>query len=149
MADKDGNKTGGRSKGVKNKTTQELHEIAERLGVNPFEILLLFAAGDSEALGCNVGNKFSQEFAEFLDEDQLKTVRDLEEKILSPITPELRQKAAKDACEYLFPKRKAIEHSGGLITPSSIEDFLRKKDMEVKVEHEKKGNESRKARRKK
>jgi len=35
------------------------------------------------------------------------------------ISPELRQKSAKDACEYLFPKRKAIEHS---INPSSMDD---------------------------
>lgn len=90
MASKDGQKTGGRKKGTPNKLTQDLHQIAEELGVNPFEILLRFAKGDYEALNLPECTSFGA----------------------PTIPPELRQKAAKDACEYLFPKRKAIEHTG-------------------------------------
>lgn len=90
MASKDGKKTGGRKKGTPNKFTQDLHELAQEMGVNPFEVLLNFAKGDYKALRLPETTAFG-----------------------SPtIPPELRQKAAKDACEYLFPKRKAIEHTG-------------------------------------
>lgn len=90
MASKDGKKTGGRKKGTPNKFTQDLHLIAQEMGVNPFQILLSFAIGDCEGLGLPETTAFGA----------------------PTIPPELRQKSAKDACEYLFPKRKAIEHTG-------------------------------------
>lgn len=85
----------GRKKGTPNKATQTLQEIADSLGIDPFKILLYFAKGDWEALGyespeiqkCSMGNTYYEPV----------------------IPPELRQKSAKDACEYLYPKRKAIE----------------------------------------
>lgn len=86
----------GRPKGSKNKTTIRLEEIAERLECNPFEVLLHFAKGDFGALGYN--EYTYKTFGE-------NTVEEL------TISPELRQKSAKDACEYLFPKRKAVEHT--------------------------------------
>jgi hypothetical protein len=75
----------GRPKGSLNARTVDLFEIAQELDCNPFKILLMYAKGDSEGLGLTETEKISLE---------------------------LRQKSAKDACEYLFPKRKAIEHSG-------------------------------------
>jgi hypothetical protein len=87
----------GRPKGSPNLRTQELFAIAERLDCNPFEILLHFAKGDYEALNLPEWNE--------------KSTKD-GAKIKEPsISPELRQKSARDACEYLFPKRKAVEHS--------------------------------------
>lgn len=112
MADKEGQKTGGRVKGVPNKSTQDLHEIAERLGVNPFEILLHYANGNAEALGLSCGSTLSDMLADQLDGEDLERVKELEAKLTNPISAELRQKSAKDACEYLFAKRKAIEHTG-------------------------------------
>lgn len=97
MANTTGKRFGGRAKGTPNKQTQDLFEIAERLECNPFEILLLFAKGDFETLG--------------LKEWTYKTFGEYTTEELT-ISPELRQKSAKDACEYLFPKRKAIEHTG-------------------------------------
>lgn len=95
MADKEGNKTGGRVKGIPNKPTQELRELADKLGVNPFEILLMFAKADYDGLGImeyrTIKGKDGSTFQE------------------PTISPELRQKAAKDACEYLFPKLKQVE----------------------------------------
>jgi len=98
MADKEGQKTGGRVKGVPNKSTQDLHEIAERLECNPFEVLLHYAKGDFDALG--------------YEEHQIMVTKTGETVTMLTISPELRQKSAKDACEYLFAKRKAIEHTG-------------------------------------
>lgn len=89
----------GNPKGGKIKRTQEAQEIAERLGVNPLELLLLYAKGDHEALGL----------------PKLTTVsvtKDGEPIEKLTIGAELRQKSAKDACDYLFPKLKSIEHTG-------------------------------------
>lgn len=91
-------KKGGRSKGSLNKSNRELKEIAEELGVNPFEVLLNFAKRDYEAL----------KMPEFNE----KTTKD-GTKILEPsISPETQMNAAGKACEYLFPKLKAVEHTG-------------------------------------
>ncbi len=75
-------KYGGRQKGTPNKKTVALQEIAERLDVDPFEILLLYAKGDFITLG------------------------------LCGVTSSERLKAAIEAASYLHPKRKAIEHTG-------------------------------------
>lgn len=78
-------KTGGRKKGTPNKKTLPLLARAKALKVDPFEILLLFAMGKWKRLG-------------------------YKENVL---TPENRLKAASEACQYLHPKRKALEVSDG------------------------------------
>jgi hypothetical protein len=88
----------GSRKGSPNSRTQDLFEITQRLGCNPFEVLIHFVKGDHEALG--------------IEKYQVVSVTKYGEPIEKlSIPPELRQKSAKDACEYLFPKRKAIEIS--------------------------------------
>lgn len=91
------NNPNGRPKGVPNKRTQDLIELAEKHECNPFEILLLFAKGDFDALG--------------YEKHQIRITKDGGTEMELTISPELRQRSAKDACEYLFPKRKAIEHT--------------------------------------
>jgi hypothetical protein len=99
--DKEGNKTGGRKAGTPNKETLQLLEIAEKHGCNPFEVLILFAKRDHVALG--------------LPEYTIKVIgkgenaTEIEELTISP---ELQQKSAKDAAEYLYAKRKAVEFRG-------------------------------------
>lgn len=88
----------GRPKGSPNARTQDLFEITERLDCNPFEVLILFAKGDAETLK------------------------------VSEISPDLRLRAAKDACDYLFPKRKSIEHTA--IQNDPIADLMR--DIEAR-----------------
>jgi len=105
----------GRQKGTPNKTTQELHDKCAELGVDPFHVLLLFAKGDYEALD--------------YEKERVKMVTENGDEITElTISPELRQKSAKDACEYLHSKRKSTEHSvddkGFKIL---IEDYLGKK----------------------
>lgn len=77
----------GRPKGIKDIRTQtrrDANAIADRLGCDPFEILVHFAKGDADALGYDGGT----------------------------IPPDMRLQAAKEASQYLYPKRKAVEHSG-------------------------------------
>jgi len=90
---------GGRTKGTPNKTKLPLEEKARELGCDPFEILCRFALGDWKGLG------YEKEFT-FSPTQKGEVV----EKPIIP--PELRQKAAAEAAQYLYPKRKAIEHSG-------------------------------------
>lgn len=89
----------GRKKGTPNKTTQSLMEKCEKLGCDPFEILLRFAMGDWQGLGYE-----SRQELKYTSEDGSAVYEDV-------ISPELRQKSAKEASEYLYPKRKAVELS--------------------------------------
>lgn len=99
MADSNGKKTGGRKKGVPNEKTRELEEISKKFKYHPFEIMMMFAVRDHKALGLPeykvVGYSVTGEAIEALS-----------------ISAELQQKSARDANEYLAPKRKAIEHTG-------------------------------------
>lgn len=85
MANTTGKKFGGRSKGVPNRKTFDAVAIAEALECDPFEVLINFAKGDAPALGYSVAME---------------------------IPPEMRLQAAKEASQYLYPKRKSVEHSG-------------------------------------
>lgn len=89
---------GGRKTGTLNKDKVSALEKAEALGVDPFVILLYFAAGDWKALGYEAKTKLVPTKEGVIEVDQIPS--------------ELRQKSAKDACEYVCPKLKAIEHSG-------------------------------------
>lgn len=102
-----GKKTGGRSKGIPNKKSQSLIELCESLDVRPFEILLNFAKADWEALGYSFSTRTIR----------TKSGESFEEDI---ITPDMRVNAAKEVCQYLYPKRKSLEHSGNL-DPKIIE----------------------------
>jgi hypothetical protein len=92
------NNPNGRPKGVKDKRSLGAEAIAERLGCDPFEVLIHFARGDAEALG--------------YPEEITRKGKDGRESVLPAITPEMRLQAAKEAAQYLYPKRKAVEHSG-------------------------------------
>jgi hypothetical protein len=96
-------KWGGRKKGSANQDTQAIEERAQELGVSPFEVLLLFAKGDWQNLGyaAKCTTKWTGSGIEY-EEDV--------------ITPQMRLLAAKEACQYLYPKRKAIE-IGQELTP--------------------------------
>ena len=100
----------GRKKGSGNKKSLLVAEKAMELGVDPFEILLKFASADWKALG------YKEEYQVTKDGARLT------------ISPEVRLKAASEACQYILPKKKAMEISNGengfkLI----IEDYTTKK----------------------
>ncbi len=102
MATIDGKKTGGRKKGAVNLRTKvgaKAHDIAARLEIDPFEILLRFAANDWEGLGYTHSVRTI-----YVSEDCSYEV--------DIIQANERIAAAKAACEYLLPKRKSVELSG-------------------------------------
>lgn len=110
-------KVGGRAKGTPNKPTRTLIEKAQELGVDPFEVLLLFAKEDWKSLGYEARTKTSFtsagiEFEEFI------------------IEPAMRVKAAAEACQYIHAKRKAIEQT---VDPQLIETI---KSLEGKTQEE-------------
>lgn len=108
-------KTGGRKKGSPNKRTRELIERADAIGVDPFEILLRFAKGDWKGLG-------------YESETMTKIAAGGVKVEIERIDPELRMKAAAEAAQYLYPKRKAIELKSDQESP--IEVYLRMDPLE-------------------
>lgn len=90
-------KSGGRVKGTLTQKRKELYEIADEMGVDPFEVLLQFAKGDWQGLG--------YQSETYLIPSQSGAI---EKRI---IEPELRFAAAKELAKYLRPQLKAIEHS--------------------------------------
>lgn len=86
-----------RPRGIPNYKTLPLLELAEKLKVNPFEILLNFAKGDWEALGYD-----NSVYVKESSDGKTTTLG-------YTITPEVRAKAAIEACKYLFPQKKAIQ----------------------------------------
>ena len=61
--------------------TAKLHAISMRLNIEPFEVLLLFAAGDNEGLNLPPNT----------------------------ISPGMRLKAASEACKYLYPQLRSVD----------------------------------------
>jgi len=88
----------GRKKGTPNKSSIPAQELAEKLGINPFEILLRFAAGDWQGLGYENECYFAEK-------------PDGAVKMGYVISPEARAKASAEATKYLMPQRKAVEIS--------------------------------------
>lgn len=89
----------GRKPGSKNADTQWAIDLAASKNKHPYEVLLDFANRDYEALGL-------AEIEERKDKEG-KTILNL------TISPELQQKSAKDACEFILSKLKSIDHNGG------------------------------------
>lgn len=79
----------GRKKGTPNRKTQELLAKCEASGVDPFDVLLLICKGIEEMI--------------------VKDDKGKEKRISIPVKTENRLAAAKELCQYLYPKRKAIE----------------------------------------
>lgn len=109
-----GQKTGGRQKGSANKRTQLVEEIAARFDIDPFEVLMMVAAGDWEGLGYDMKSKISYTNAgiEF-EEDHIK---------LSD-----RVQAAKEASKYLYSQKQSVALStGDSGIKIIVEDYLKK-----------------------
>jgi hypothetical protein len=116
----------GRPKGGMNKRTADLVELAEKLGCNPVEVLLRFAMNDWKGLGYESETRFLQ--------DGLKG-----EKEIMHIPPETRMKAAAEAAQYLYPKRKAVEHSAADGQPlfNTLTDLVKSVSSMSKIDDKK------------
>lgn len=110
----------GRKPGTPNRATREARELAEQLGIDPFEVLLRFAAGDTDALG-------------------LKPYVDGKGRQREPMVPlDLRMQAAAAASRFLLPQLKAVEMTGANGNPLQVyldmgEEALRKRHEELAV----------------
>lgn len=88
-----------RPKGNKNKKTLEFVERAEALGVDPIDVMLLFAKGDWKALGYKAEMYVASEGK---DSSSMKFT----------IDPAIRLKAASEACQYINAKKRHVEVTG-------------------------------------
>lgn len=92
-----GERRGGRQKGTPNKKTQDLQALLEKIGVTPGELMGRIAKGEAiEAL-------------HVLDREA--GITDKKRKVYP--TVDQMQSADKELCRYIYPQRKAIEHSPG------------------------------------
>ena len=89
-------KLGGKPKGYKDKKTLMVEEIVARVGVDPLEVLLKFAAGDWEGLG------YDSPVYHFESADKSTSMGYV-------ITPAIRAQAAKEAAQYIYPKKREAE----------------------------------------
>ena len=94
----------GRKKGVPNKKTQVIEDLLESLNCEPLRILAAVANG--EPLHARIGVGLPGKTAGGSEQDY-----DFVEMEVSP-TLDQRIAAAKELCQYVYPKRKAVEHSG-------------------------------------
>ena len=88
-----GKKYGGRKKGTPNVNKFSGRELAQKLGVDPLEVLLRFAANDEKGLGYQPRTK----------------IVNGQEVPWPHIDPELRARCASEASEYLYTKYKSVE----------------------------------------
>lgn len=88
----------GRVKGTPNKRTFDAQAIAEEIGIDPLRVLLYATANDWEALGYDSATTTKLVGDNAVTEDTI------------PIA--IRIQAAKEAAQYLYSKRKAVEHTG-------------------------------------
>lgn len=106
----------GRKKGTPNRRSFNAQELAERLGVDPLEVLLHATNNNWQALGYDSGIQTKLVGENAVTEDTI------------PIT--VRITAAKEAAQYLYSKRRAVEHTGQVTNinsePLSIEKILAK-----------------------
>lgn len=93
------NKGKGRPKGSKGKIQMQARELAQQMGVDPLEILLLFASEDWEALG------YEEAF-------EVRYLKDGSQRNMPVIPPQMRLDAAKEATKYIYPTQKAVEFTG-------------------------------------
>jgi hypothetical protein len=85
----------GRPKGAVSQKTLEFTELAEKHGVRPGEIMMRVAKGE-RIMALAYANK---ETGEFVEEHIMPT---LDQMLM----------ADKEITQYVYPKRKAIEHGG-------------------------------------
>ncbi len=107
----------GRKKGTPNKSSLPLKEKAEKLGIDPYEVLLLFASGDWKKLGYDA-------------EKVIKYSKDCQNEEFT-IQPAVRAKAAGEACKYLYPTLKSTEGTVKVLTPDRPLKYLTDEELDA------------------
>ncbi len=98
----------GRKKGTPNSKTLELSELISKFGCQPGEVLARVARGE-RIMALAYANKETGEFVEH------------------EVMPTLDQmiQADKELTQYVYPKRKAVEHSGEIGLHEATLDALK------------------------
>lgn len=95
-----GKKTGGRVKGSINKRNLQVEEIAAQFNIDPFEVLMMVAAGDWEGLGYDAATRTSFAASGIEFEEPVIKLSD-------------RVQAAKEASKYLYSQKQSVALSTG------------------------------------
>ncbi len=124
MADRNGNKTGGRKKGTPNKNTKEVMATLDAMGCNPIEGLARIAMGDAPCLSCRDGQVTAPQFYRMTKLSpplhwKGRDARSLNRMMVdcpncsgtgvAIVSSELSGNMFKELAQYVAPKRKAIE----------------------------------------
>lgn len=107
-----GAKYGGRTKGTANKVTQGVAEKLERLGCDPITGLATIAGGDLPCNVCRGEGKTKFQPARGLTKLATRTCESCYGSGKEKVSPGERLKAYSDLASYVYPKRKAVEHTG-------------------------------------
>lgn len=102
----------GRKRGTPNKDTSELARIVDEMEFSPFEALAGFAQGMVVELELMTLEEYNA--PPVLDEIGRVIQPSGRVRALEIINPELRATCLVKMCEFLYPKRKAIEISGSI-----------------------------------
>jgi len=121
-----GMKTGGRKKGSPNKRTLMVQAMADKMKMDPMEILAHFAQGNWKELG-------------YEDDRYILETASGATRISYVITPQMRLQAAEAMLPYLYAKKKEEIPEDPLdVTPESellvcqeALDFIKKKHPEL------------------
>lgn len=108
----------GRKKGTPNKNSLPLMEKAQKLGVDPFEVLLMFCKGDWDGLGY-----FSSTITKFGKGGETYEV--------DTVTADQRLKAAAEACKYLYPTLKSTEGTVKVVTNDRPLKYLTDEELDA------------------
>lgn len=104
----------GRPKGCKNKRTLTVEMIAENFHLDPFEVLMMVAAGDWKGLGFDAPSHTTFAASGIEYEELWIKLSD-------------RVQAAKEAAKYLYSQKKSVELStGDQGIKIIIEDYCKK-----------------------
>lgn len=128
MADKDGNKTGGREKGSINKKTQQAIDICNKHNFDALEFLVLVAKGDATKLGYTSNTAIKMGKGGVVVEEDV-------------ITMNHRIDAARQVCNKTYPDIKSVEVKGDSDSdPIQITHNIDMREM-IKIARETKKNE--------
>ena len=134
MADKNGNKTGGRKKGTPNKRSQDVQQILEAQKCDPIKGMARIAEGDADCFVCTDGKVSYAQFCKFMgikapsswaDEEAGEIEHAATADMTCPacggtgravVDTKQRADMYKELAQYIAPKRKATEISGQLDT---------------------------------
>ena len=121
---KGNNLSKGRPKGAQNYRTRKIEEIASKFSIDPFEVLMMIAAGDWQGLGYSAPTRTSFAASGIEFEEPVIKVSD-------------RSNAAKEAAKYLYSQKQAVSIDINQIHKMSDQEFddFKKKTIEEYIKN--------------